>query len=214
MVVPRARTAGAVVAALEGHELGDGRHRLRVGRDEPQLRPARQVAHPVPDGTPPLRHHRGSRNLARVHEGGGCEIAGRESPGDLAQVPANHGHAVRVIHVALKLDAAPVREGVEPVGRGVLVHSHGLEATTLNRRERAVGILRASGHGGVVVGLLRGERRPHEQHQGRGGTQHRVSSCVRVTVARAFRAVSPTLRTCQREHRNRCSTASPADDRS
>ena len=131
-------TLGAMVCALKRHEPMDRSNCVGVVAGDDYLTAAGQLDVRIPDPGTPFRHHIGARHIAIVDGTRGAEVAGLERCSDILQVAPDDGNTLRVIDIALQLDASTVREVVEQMGGRVLVHAHGPVPTGLKRGESSV----------------------------------------------------------------------------
>src|SRR5690606_32658186 len=125
MLVP----TGPMVVALECHEGVNGLDRLPVSGRDPDLPAPWKLGIGVGYDVPLFGHGRRARDGLRVNETRDAEIAGREVSGDLLQVPPDRDDAFRILDIALEFDSPSIGKGVEEVGGGILIHTHGDLAT-------------------------------------------------------------------------------------
>jgi hypothetical protein len=131
-MVPRSviPSAGPMALPQEGHEFVDGADGVTVGRDEPELAAARQVAVDMLDPVSPLGHYRHAWDLPHVHERREAEVARGEGLRDLPEMVTSLVDCGGIIHISLKPHPPSVGERVEEVVGG-------LSSTRLEGREHA-----------------------------------------------------------------------------
>jgi hypothetical protein len=129
----------AVIAPLKGEELMDRCDGGAVRRRQSDCPSPRQAFHHIPDLGTPGRHDGGTRHLPCVHEAGHGEIPGGERRRDAGQVLQDPAPADAVGGVALELDASPVRQRLEEMGRSLLIDPHRGMPAGLHLGEGAVG---------------------------------------------------------------------------
>ena len=128
----------SMVEALKGEELVNAGDSEGVGALKSHLAASGQRVGCVPDARPAGGHDRSSGHLPIMDEAGNCKVAASEGAGDQSHVSPDLRHTSRVAWVALKADAAAVRQRLEVVKGGVLIDTHGHVAAGLGLIEGAV----------------------------------------------------------------------------
>src|SRR4051794_29030970 len=137
-----------VLPPLEAEKLVDGPQRLRIPGSYANLSSTVQRPELILDHRLFGGHGPGSRDHTGVHHAGNGEIARREGPGYSREVGPNGGHCGGVRVGLPQLHSAPVRQIVEAMPGGILIHPHGHSTPLLERSERGVGsLLRGYGRG-------------------------------------------------------------------
>ena len=127
-----------MVLALKGEELVDRRDRYRVGGMNSKRATVRQRIRDVADPGSARRHGRGSGDGAIMHEAGDDEVPPPKGRADLRHVSPDLSHPGWIIAVTDQGDAPAVRQRLEVVSRGVLVHTHGHVTSGLYLGEGAI----------------------------------------------------------------------------
>ena len=127
-----------MVLALKGEELVNRRDRYGVGGMYSKRATLRDDIRDVADPGSTRRHGRGSGDGAIMHEAGYGEVPPLEGRSDFCHMSPNLGHSGWIIAVADQGDAPAVRQRVEAVSRGVLVHAHGHVTSGLDLGEGAI----------------------------------------------------------------------------
>src|SRR4051812_45211960 len=140
---------GMVLPPLEAEKLVDGPQRFRIPGRYANLsstvqRPELLLDHRLFGG-----HDPGPRDHTGVHHARNGEIARREGPGYSREVGPNGGHSGGVRVGPPQFHSAPVRQIVEAMSGGILIHPHGHSTPVLQRSERGVGSLLRGHVGGV-----------------------------------------------------------------
>jgi hypothetical protein len=127
-----------VLMALKGHEFVNRSDDLRIARPDAQLRSPREIARLVGDGASFVRHHLRPWYGLRVHKAWYREVSRPERAGDRPDVGANFADANGIVDVPNELNAPPIGERIELMGRCVLVDAHRLLPAFLQSCEGAI----------------------------------------------------------------------------
>ena len=121
-----------MVLALKGEELVNRRDCYGVGGMNAKRATTGHGIRDVADPGLARRHGRCSGHGTSMHEAGNGEVPPSKGCADPDHVGPNLSHSTWVITIPNQSDTPAVRQRLELVSRGVLVHAHGHVATALH----------------------------------------------------------------------------------
>ncbi len=129
----------SMIAALKRQELVNTGNSDGVGALEPHLATSGQRVDRIADARPAGGHYRRSRHVPIMNKARNREISACERARDQWHVSPDLCHTSGVAGVALKADAAAIRQRLKVVEGGVLIDAHGHTAASLDLVEGALG---------------------------------------------------------------------------
>jgi hypothetical protein len=130
---------GPVITALEAQKLMNGGNRNRIPGAYPKLPSARRAVRGIPDVRATRPHGSRSGDFTIVNESRKIEVALLEGSSDFPHVRTDSGYTCSIRRIPRKRDAPAIRQRLELVPGGVLVHAHCCVTARLHQGEGAVG---------------------------------------------------------------------------